>query len=239
MLDACVMTLVRNGEDYLEPCILQIVDKVSSVRITIDSRSDDNTRNIAYKLAEQYPSIKVLEFRVTDPLTDLVAMRNSQLSFTETWGFIVDSDEFHNDILKYEFGDERSLASAYAFQCHAPWPSRGKGHKASAKAVIGRVFKNKGVLEWKGTFGKEKLYRNGDEVFKDATLLPFRYIHFTHLKKDDWRTELRQRRIADGRDLYQLPDNIIRYIHNIHGEREMGLPPVRGWHEISDYKHGR
>lgn len=235
MFDACVMTLVRNGADYLEPCVLQVVDKVSSVKITIDSRSDDGTRNIAHRLAARYPQISVREHVVVEPLIDLVEARNSQLDFVETWGFIMDSDEFHWDILNYELSD---VADAYALQCHAPWPARGKGHKASAKAVIGRIFRNTGVLRWNGTFGKEKLYRGEREVFADAVLLPHRYIHFTHLKHDDWRTELHQRRIADGRALYQLPDNIIRIIHNIHGEREKGLPAVRGWDFLQDLGYG-
>jgi len=230
MLDCAVMTIVRNGEDYLEPCILQVVDHVSTVKITIDSRSTDNTRDIAARLEKQFPDkIEARDFHVVDPLVSLVAMRNSQLDFTETWGFIVDSDEFHNEIGSYVFGSESAKAFAYAFQCHAPWPIRGKGHKASAKAVIGRVFKNKGILQWRGIFGKEKLYRGDEEVFKNATLLPHRYIHFTHFKQDNWRTELKQHRVADDRSLYQLPDNIIRIIHNIHGEREISLPPVQGW----------
>ena len=241
MLDACVQTIVRNGEDYLEPCILQVVDHVSTVKITIDSRSTDNTRDIVRRLEKQFPDkIEVREFRVIDPLVSLVAMRNSQLDFKETWGFIVDSDEFHSEISNYQFGHEDAPTSAYAFQTYTPWTMRGKGHKASDRTVIGRVFKNKGVLQWRGKFGKEKLYRGDEEVFKEdrskkefmeryrgMTVLPYRYIHFTNLKQDDWRTEMKQQRVADDRSLYQLPDNIIKIIHNIHGEMEM--PSVQGW----------
>lgn len=226
MLDVCSMTVVRNGEDYLEPCILMLVNNVSTVRITVDSRSTDKTWKIALELSLKYPNIDLRKFKVKDPLTDLVAMRNSQLPFAESWGFIVDSDEFHTNVEDYHFSENNQ--DAYAFRCHAPWPMRGKGHKASAKAVIPRVFKNRGILEWRGKWGKEKLYRGDTDAFKDAYLLPFRYIHFTHLKQDDWRTELRQKRVADDRSLYQLPDDIIKIIHNIHGERE-NLPAVRGW----------
>lgn len=243
MLDACVQTIVRNGEDYLEPCILQVVDHVSTVKITIDSRSTDNTRDIAARLEKQFPDkIQVRGFQVEDPLVSLVAMRNSQLDFNETWGFIIDSDEFHYDVSNYHFGSETSTATAYAFQTFTPWTFRGKGRKASDRAVVGRVFKNKGVLQWRGTFGKEKLYRGDEQVFKedkskkefaeryrDLKVLPHRYIHFTNLKQDDWRTELKQQREADDPSLYQLPDNIIRIIHNIHGERETSLPAVQGW----------
>ena len=244
------MTIVRNGEDYLEACILQVVDKVSTVKITVDSRSTDKTWEIAQRLATYYQNIKLDKRTILEPLVDMVAARNTQLDFTETWGFILDSDEFHYKIGEYEFTSEKeSDLEAYAFQTYTPWTSYGKGHKASDRAVIGRIFKNRGVLQWRGTFGKEKLYRGDKEVFKedrskkefnerykDMIVLPHRYIHFTHLKSDDWRTEMKQGRIADSRDLYQLPDNVIRIIDNIHGEMEM--PTVRGWHQLRRSEHG-
>ena len=90
MLDACVLTIVRNGEDYLESCLLQIIDYVSTIRITVDKRSNDRTKGIVDRLAARYPNIVVSHFDVQDPLVDLVAMRNSQFGFAEKWGFIVD-----------------------------------------------------------------------------------------------------------------------------------------------------
>lgn len=233
MLDACVLVIVRNGDDYLEPCILQLVDHVKTIKITIDSRSKDSTRSIVEQLAKEYSNIQASEFQVEESFEDLVAMRNSQMNFKEKWGFIVDSDEFHYDIGNYRLGE----SNAYSLQTYTPWNYEGGGHKACDRAVIGRIFKNVGQLRWGGRFGQEKLYRDGEQVFKeDKSKKEFteryrdmpvlgRYIHFTLLKKDDWRTGLKQKRVADERDLYTLPDNITRIINNIHGE----MPTVRKW----------
>ena len=210
MLNACALTIVRNGDDYLRPVIDRIAPFVSSVRIWVDSRSDDDTWYIARTLAQKYKNVAVKHFYVSTPLFDLVDMRNDQLTFREPWGFIVDSDELHHDIEKYHFGNE----SAYSFMSWSPWDME-RGHKASQRAIIGRVFRNVGKLEWRGLFGKEILYRGEKKVFDEATLLPYRYIHFTHLKKDTWRAELNQQRVADDRALSPLPPDIINIIKNV------------------------
>lgn len=150
-------------------------------------------------------------FEVKEPLTDLVDMRNSQMGFPEEWGFIVDSDEFHYEV------PVLGNADAYAFHCWAPWEGN-MGHKASQRAIIGRIFRNSPDIEWRGNFGKEKLYNGDKRVFDDAVVLPNRYIHFTHLKKDNWRQELKQLRVADGRDLSKLPDNVIKIIDYVYEE---------------------
>lgn len=212
MLDACVLTIVRDGDDYLDEVIKTLAPHVSSMRIWIDSRSQDQTRAIVQERASKHGNIIFKEYPVTHPLADLVDMRNDQMGFTEPWGFIVDSDELHHEIEHYKLG----RSDAYAFKCHAPW-NEYQAHGASGKAVIGRIFKNEGKLEWKGRFGKEMLYRYNKPVFsKDTTILPHRYLHFTHLKKDKWRTEMNQKRVADDRNLYDLPSHITKIIQDIH-----------------------
>lgn len=214
-LNACVLTIVRDGDDYLEAVMDAVAPHVSSVRITIDSRSQDNTREVAKKLAGKYPNLTYKEYTVTQPLADLVNMRNDQMDFTEPWGFIVDSDEFHHMIGKYELGK----ADAYSLKCHAPW-NEFQAHGASAKAVIGRFFRKHPTTIWQGRFGKEVLYSKRKPVFtKETTQMPYRYIHFTHLKKDKWREELNQRRVADGRLLYDLPKEITKIIQDIHAKK--------------------
>lgn len=210
MPSICSMTIVRDGEEYIEQCLRQIAPYVSRMKVAIDSRSKDRTREIVRSLSKDFP-IEMTELTISDPTKDLVTMRNTQLLFTEKWGFIVDADEFHYDIASYTFTD----ADAYGFMCHAPW-NMEEGHKASGRALIGRVFRNYGTLEWKGLFGKEKLFRDGQNVFDTAELLPYRYLHLTHLKHDPWREEMNQKRIADGRALYRLPERIISLLKDIH-----------------------
>ena len=219
MLDACVMTLVRNGDDYIEPVLRVLLPHVPTVRVSVDRRSNDNTWNILERLSKEFHQLQVSSFTVKDPLTDLVAARNKLLEgFVETWGFIVDSDEYHYDIGRYKL----TGGNAYAISSHAIWDSK-RGHKASSRAIAGRIFRNSaqntGTLEWRGKFGKEVLYRGDKPAFDEARVLQRKYIHFTHLKKDQWRYELNQARIADGKHLYPLPPEIIQIVKNIHGNR--------------------
>lgn len=212
MLNACVLTIVRDGDEYLGPVIDAVAPFVKSVRITVDSRTKDKTREIVEALANKHSNIKHKNYLVTNPLADLVDMRNDQMNFEEDWGFIVDADELHYDIDKYTLGKELS----YAFQCHAPW-NETEAHGASGKARIGRIFRNMYGYKWKGRFGHEVLYRTNKPAFnKDTKLLPYRYLHLTHLKKDVWRKEMGQERVADGRKLYKLPDNLIKIIKQLH-----------------------
>ena len=223
MLDACVQTIARNAEDYLYPCLSKVAPYVKRVRLTVDSRSTDNTTRVAERLAREFPNVELGTYHVERPISDLVEMRNSQLGFPEKWGFIVDSDEYHQDVDKYEFGGE----DAYAFRCYALW-GRDTIHKSSSKAVIGRVFRNGPDVVWRGRWGKESLYRGSEKVFlKVSPVLPFKYIHFTHIKHDPWREELGQERVADGKFLSKTPPEIIRIVDEIHEKALPFLPIYR------------
>ena len=211
MLDTCVMMIVRNGEDYIEQCLRVIAPHVKRIKVAIDSRSKDGTGMIVLRLIAKFPNIEVSTFTIDDPSTDLVAMRNDQLNFKEKWGFIVDSDEYHQDISKYELGD----GDAYALQCWAIW-SATQSHRPSSRVTIGRIFRNKPHLKWKGQWGNEILYCGDKKVFEDPTLLPYKYIHFTHFKKDKWREEMGQKRDANGKHLIDTPIEIIKIVKEIH-----------------------
>jgi len=215
MVDACVLTVVRDGDDYLEAVIDAVAPHVSSVRITVDSRSADNTREVVARLCKRHKNITSKEFEIRNPLADLVNMRNDQMGFSEPWGFIVDSDELHYDMPRYELGTR----SVYALRCDAPWNEK-QAHGASGKAIIGRFFRNSGNPEWRGRWGREVLYRNNQPAFSKSTpLLAYKYLHFTHLKKDNWRKELNQKRVADDRKLYDLPIELTNIIKKIHEKR--------------------
>ena len=205
-----VNTLVRDGDDFLEICITTILPYVNRVIITIDSRSKDRTLEIVEKLAKN-PKVEFSVVDITNPHLDLVRARNSQLKgIEEEFGWIVDSDEYHPFVSRITLGDK----SAYGFLAWSPWTST-YAHKATSKNPIGRIFRMKTTLEWRGKFGKEILFDGNKKVFSDVELLPMRYIHFTHWKKDNWREEMNKKRVADSRLLVKMPDNVITYVKEL------------------------
>ena len=213
------MTIVRDGDDYLYPCIAAVAPYVKKVQIILDSRSSDNTQEVLETLKHNFDNVEYSIYPVTDPARDLVEMRNKFFPFEEKWGFIVDSDEYHYGAKGYEFWDSRP---SYAFLCYAIW-SREKIHKSSSRPTIGRVFRNSPGLKWSGPFGNERLYDYGVPVFDGAVLLPHRYIHFTHIKKEGWREEMKKKRVADSKYLSKTPEEIINIVDKIHE----AMPDVR------------
>ena len=213
--------IVRNGDDYMTPCIEAVAPHVKKIKICMDSRSNDDTYLQITRLVQRFPNVEGDIFKVLEPNKDLVAMRNTLLSFDESWGLIMDSDEYHYDIQNLQLGDKE----AYLLQCFAVWDEK-QIHKSSSKAKIGRLFKNQPHLQWKGGFGREKLYVGDKPIFDDAPMLDYRYIHFTHIKKDTWRSEMRQKRIADGKNLSKTPQHIINITNSVH-ERMSSLPKYR------------
>ena len=108
-LDACVLMMARDAEDYITPCVMAVAPHVKRVRIFIDSRSKDNTYAQALTLMARGTNIEMKEFKIENPRVDLVAIRNAMMGFPEKWGWIVDSDEYHYEIPELENDD------AYAF----------------------------------------------------------------------------------------------------------------------------
>lgn len=205
MLDICVNTIVRNGEDFIEPVLKAVIPYVKRVRVGLDSRSSDKTKEILARLG-----VEVVTREIKNPLVDLVLLRNDLLEgVTERHIWIVDADEYYPPGLCKQLNILINYADVYTFQCHAPW-NLTMGHKASAKAQIPRIFRNDG-RRWHGVFGKEKLHKKDDYI----NHIPLRYIHLTHLKKDNWREEMNQKRVADGKSLYDLPEEVIRELTNL------------------------
>jgi len=184
---------------------------------------------VTERLRLRFPNVEVRHFHVVNPFDDLVRMRNSQLGFPEKWGFIVDSDEYHQDIASYAF----ETAASYALQSWAVWKPHF-AHKASCRAVIGRVFRNSRDIHWRGSFNKEVLYNGRKSIFEGAELLPYRYIHFTHVKKENWRKELGKERIADGRELTRVPAHVWDHVRRL--EEEMQIVPR--WHADAGTRYG-
>lgn len=220
MLNICSTTIVRDGDDVIELCLSSVLPYVTRAIVTVDDRSKDDTLKILHRMQARFSNLEVDTFHVTDPLTDLVEIRNRQLArVKEQLCWIVDSDEYYFGDVVEDIQDEVNKTfnwyDVYALRCWAPW-DRMNGHKSSSKAVIPRIFKMKPSIKWKGRFGNEMLYNGSSNIFLPSNphllVLPYRYIHFTHLKKDPWRKELHRERVADDKFLYPLGMDITHVI---------------------------
>ena len=222
-MSIAINMLVRNGEDFIEPCLTSVLLFVNKTVVTVDSRSDDKTREILKKLQDIYSQLEVRESEVKNPVLDLVSARNEQLKgITEDWVWIIDSDEYYpsdtvSDILGVV---KKPQYDTIALSSWAVW-NKEQYHVSTTRIPSARLFRNLPNLHWEGKFGKEALFRdeiklwNKDEPRPDVKILESRYIHFTHVKKDRWREEMKQERSADGRNLRELPKSIKKEIENI------------------------
>ena len=220
MFDITTNTLVRNGEDTIEMCLESVLPYVKKGIVTLDSRSKDNTFYILQSLKQKYSNLDVYIHIVKDPIADIIVMRNEQLKKVNTpWMWIVDSDEVYtNDVIPII--EQMEDKDVYAFQCWSVW-NHTHAHKSTSTRIIPRIFKMKENMEWQGKFGKEFITR------EEPILLPYRYVHFTHVKNEDWRGELHQERTVDGKTLTPMPESIIPIVKNYYDKRDKTLQTVR------------
>lgn len=211
MIDCTINMMVRNGEDCIEQSLLSVLPYVKKAIVVVDGRSSDNTSAILSRLSKQYSNLEIYVHEVENPHTDLVVMRDFMLSKVDTkFGWIVDSDEIYpKEVVE---GVAKTLARqngvlAYGFTSWGVW-NADKAHAQSSKRPTMRIFRNFKGLKWEGVFGKEKLKLGDIDLCYDYIGLPFKYIHLTHLKSDNWRKEFGMERVADGRALVELPEDI-------------------------------
>lgn len=211
MIDACINMMVRNGEDYVEQSLMSVLPYVKRAVVVLDDRSTDGTKEILNKLKKKHFNLEVYSLEVKDPYVDLIKIRNFMLrQVQEKFGWIVDSDEVYpKEVIE---GVAKTLARqngvlAYGFTSWAIW-NKDKAHAQTSRRPTMRIFRNFNGLEWVETFGKEKLKLGDINLCYDYIVLPYKYIHFTHLKSDDWRKELGFVRDVDGKALIELPEDI-------------------------------
>lgn len=210
MLDVCVNTIVRNGDDYIVPALESVLPYVKRAIVTIDSRSTDQTLKLVADLASQYKHLEYNVFLSAESGNGLVAMRNHQLArVKEKYVWIVDSDEIYPKDITQSLGRYLVGDDIYAFRCWAPINS-DFANRITSNPTIPRIYRMKPNIVWRRSFGQERIHGRRDKI----TLLPFRYLHFTHLKKDDWRSELKQQRRFVGRHLLEMPPDIKELIKN-------------------------
>ena len=213
--------IVRDGDDTIEFCLESVLPYVKRAIVTVDSRTEDRTRDVLAGIKARWNNLEVREFAIENPAIDLVEMRNSQLiGVREPYIWIIDADEYYpkSAIEKIRFSD---MFETYAFQCWAIW-GKDKAHWSSSKPQIARIFKNDG-RRWRGKFGKEILRSEGDRM----KLLGLRYVHLTHIKKDGWRKEMGKERVADGKHLIPIPQDVINIVNNFY-DKKHNVQNVRG-----------
>src|SRR3990167_11464624 len=130
MNSICVNTIVRNADDVIDFCLPTIIPFVDRVIITLDSRSDDGTKEKLRELYDKYSNLELSIFNIRDPVRDIVNMRNYQLEkVKEDWLWIVDSDEYYQknvvENIKWELIS--SDAKVIGLKCIAPWDEK-RGH---------------------------------------------------------------------------------------------------------------
>lgn len=223
MINATINTLVRNGDDFLKPCLESVLPYVSEAIVFVDSRSTDKTREVLYGLGQEYHNLSVFEVEINKAKEDLVKARNMQLAASRKteWIWIVDSDEFYlpETIEEIMYWSSSPHKDVLALPSWAIW-NKEYYHVSTSKIYSGRLFRNYNKLEWRGKFGKEKLFWGEKTLWNnqrsEVKFLDSRYIHFTHVKKDKWREEMGQLRRADNRNLRPLSPALIEVIKNVY-----------------------
>lgn len=200
MLDVCVNMIARDAEDTIRASLESILPYVKRVILTIDGRSKDKTEEIAWKLFDEYKNLEVSKFPIVSPQMDLVKMRNLQIDrVDEPWVWIIDADEVYPEEVIEQIKLENDC-DVYAFRCWAVW-DKDNVHRSTSERKIPRIFRMNPNRRWEGVFGKEQLQTKNDRI----KVLDLRYVHLTHVKKNQWRSELKQERTVDGKKLRAIP----------------------------------
>lgn len=212
MLNICVHCLTRDGQ-FLDLTIRAVAPNVKTVIIAIDSRSSDKTFSIVEQLRLEFSNIIVYHTIINDPIDDLVSVRNKMIQMTvEPYIWIVDDDEYYPD---WEIKTIKLAKHiSYGFRRYSPWTETMCDESTSRSPAM-RIFKNLNGVKWEGIWGKEKLMYGEVNFCYEYQILPQRYIHFTHWKKDVWRKEMNHIRKVDGKHLLPMPENIINLIKTI------------------------
>lgn len=223
-LPVSVNILVRNGIDFIVPVISAVAPHVEEVIVTVDSNSLDGSAGAVFNLKSKFDNLRVFVHIVHEPFKDLIVARNAQITLSNgKYIWVIDSDEYYPENAIAAIRDAIAAdMEGYTVKNISPW-NLEKYHKASSRRRIGRIVKNKPGLFWAGQFGRERLTYHGKEIFTNENTkighLPVRYIHFTHLKHDTWRTEFGMLRVADNKHLEALPEDIKKITNDLYEKR--------------------
>lgn len=217
MVEVATNTIVKNGADFIGPCLEAVLPHVTRSYVALDVASSDGTSAVLFRLAQKYRNLHVMHYEIRgNPLEDLTMVRNALLQCTpEQWVWVVDDDEFYPDNEIRAILDElsREEAHIYAFPFWLLY-DRERYHTMRSRQYAPRIFRNVSTMEWKGAFGKEMLVYNGfTPVLKP---MPNRYIHFSFIKKNSWRKDFNRPYNIDGkRNLRKLPQDVRREVEKI------------------------
>ncbi|HEC64669.1 MAG TPA: glycosyltransferase [bacterium] len=211
MVKICSHTIVKNGADFIEPCLRQILPHVNRALVSIDDRSSDGTVEIIKKLEKEYDNLDVDYFTVKDS-KDLVEARNRQIErTTEDYFWVVDDDEYwlEEDIKRLFKHFEKYDDLAFRVTFWFPINDKQCWLLETRHSQIERVFKNVPGMVWYKTFPAERIHYKGTHLIRthkrDRLLKDIFYIHFSYLKDHGWRNETPPRRRSKGLISWRYP----------------------------------
>ena len=227
MADISSHTIVKNGADFIESCLRQVLPFMKTSYVSVDTCSSDGTVTILQRLEQEYINLKLDYFTPgEDWQHDTTDAFNRQLSkIQSTWILAMDDDEYWATLelkkLMRLLDEAKQEDNGYAFHGYY---LIDKEHIYTAKNWDGfsdRVFRNKPNLQWKYCFppikiydGKNPLYWRRNKTVKQVENIEF--IHFSLLKKSSWRKDICQVQPEIGnyvpRYIKRVPDWVIKEI---------------------------
>lgn len=203
MVEICSHTIAKNSEDFIIPCLKQILPYVNTALVSIDNNSTDRTLELVRELAEKELKIRILGYESNDPYKDLVRERNRQISMTEEeWIWIVDDDEYYLDSQLKQIIPRIGGYDAYSLKFWFLTDKEHYNHFRGRRTI--RFYRNKPNLRWIGEFGNEHI------PVKPVWHLNNSYLHLSYLKKYSWRNDFGQQYKYSQQELKEkLPINIL------------------------------
>lgn len=206
-------TIVKNGADFIELCLRQVIPFVDRVDVAVSRHSTDGTPEIIKRLTQEFPKVEMHPYS-EDDLEGLTKVRNRQLDRTEEdYIWILDDDEYYllDDVQTIVNESLLDKHDVYQFAFWLMWDCE-LYHVPRSRIFTSRVIKNFVGLRWDYPFGNETLFVKGikvDDEYFDIHQSPIRYVHFSMLKKNSWRKEYDKPYNIDGtRNLRRLPPDI-------------------------------
>jgi glycosyltransferase involved in cell wall biosynthesis len=203
---AAINILTRDGK-YIDAVLKNLIPAFDSIYIAVDSRSAKSYLDKLRDYSSKYENISVVNCLIENPKIDLVKARNFLLSLShEKYVWIIDDDEYYPQWIIGSILGSLTESCTYALKAWHPWKGE-MAHAGTSFQYIRRIFYND-RLNWRGEFGAEQLfaYKTG-LTCKDnlnVKVLPYKYIHFTHVKEQVWRKEFGLERNATDRCLKKI-----------------------------------
>lgn len=231
MLDITTNTIVKNGADFIESCLNQVLPFVKKSIVSVSRISTDGTIEILERMAKLNPKIELDYYADDHPnnirrIFGLTGIRNKQLARTKSeWIWVLDDDEFYpTETIKSIFKEIENNTDNDSFSLKfwflVDWQHYQPQHN-HRKTI--RFYENVPDIKWQHIFTQESI-----EV-KNPKFLNHRYFHLSYLKKNSWRNEGHMDRWRYPK--YDIAKCVKLSQENLKELHEKAMPNVQG-HKI-------